>query len=141
MRTEKEKMLAGELYETWDAELTNDRQQAKKLCFALNQTCPTEKPARQVILNQLLRQETDAWVESPFNCDFGYNITVGKGFYANHGCTILDCAPVTFGDNCLLAPSVVIATPGHPLDPIERASGMEFAKPITIGHNVCWAPM
>ena len=136
MKTEKEKMLAGEMYETWDATLTHDRQQAKKLCFALNQTCPTDKPARQAIINQLLQQDTDAWIESPFNCDFGYNLKVGKGFYANHGCTILDCAPVTIGDNCLLAPSVVIATPGHPLDPIARATGMEFAHAITIGHNV-----
>lgn len=136
MLTEKEKMLSGEMYETWDEQLINERQQAKRLCFALNQTCPTDKVTRQSLINELLGKETDAWIESPFNCDFGYNLKVGKGFFANHGCTLLDCAPITIGDHCLLAPGVVIATPGHPLDPTERASGMEFAKAITIGNNV-----
>ncbi|PSW22068.1 sugar O-acetyltransferase [Photobacterium sanctipauli] len=134
--TEKEKMISGQVYQAWDEELVNERQKAKKLCFALNQTCPTEQEARQAIINDLLERESDAWIESPFNCDYGYNIKAGKGFYANHGCTILDCAPITIGDNCLLAPGVVIATAGHPLDPVERASGDEFAYAITIGNDV-----
>ncbi|PSW16494.1 galactoside O-acetyltransferase [Photobacterium rosenbergii] len=134
--TEKQKMITGEMYQAWDEELVADRQKAKKLCFALNQTCPTDKDARQALINELLAKETDAWIESPFNCDYGYNLKVGKGFYANHGCTILDCAPINIGDNCLLAPGVVIATAGHPLDPVERASGEEFAKEITIGNDV-----
>ncbi|WP_299017897.1 sugar O-acetyltransferase [uncultured Photobacterium sp.] len=133
---EKEKMLSGLMYQSWDTELIEERLNAKKLCFKINQTCPTEKELRQTLINELLGQETDAWIESPFNCDYGYNIKVGKGFYANHGCTILDCAPITIGDNCLLAPGVVIATAGHPLDPVERATGEEFAKPITIGNDV-----
>ncbi|MBY5944378.1 sugar O-acetyltransferase [Photobacterium rosenbergii] len=134
--TEKQKMITGEMYQAWDEELVADRQKAKKLCFALNQTCPTDKDARQALINELLAKETDAWIESPFNCDYGYNLKVGNGFYANHGCTILDCAPINIGDNCLLAPGVVIATAGHPLDPVERASGEEFAKEITIGNDV-----
>ncbi|ELR66665.1 Maltose O-acetyltransferase [Photobacterium marinum] len=134
--TEKEKMLSGQMYQAWDAELKDERLKAKRLCFKINQICPTESAQRQSLINELLGQESDAWIESPFNCDYGYNIKVGKGFYANHGCTILDCAPITIGDNCLLAPGVVIATAGHPLDPVERASGEEFAKAITIGHDV-----
>ena len=134
--TEKQKMLSGEMYQAWDPELVAERQRAKQLCFVLSQTCPTDKEARQALINTLLGKESDAWLESPFNCDYGYNLKVGKGFYANHGCTILDCAPITVGDNCLLAPGVVIATAGHPLDPVERASGEEFAKAITIGNDV-----
>ncbi|MGR5063895.1 sugar O-acetyltransferase [Photobacterium sp. DNB22_13_2] len=134
--TEKQKMISGEMYQAWDEELVAERQKAKKLCFALNQTCPTEEATRKALIHELLGKETDAWLESPFNCDYGYNLKVGKRFYANHGCTILDCAPINIGDNCLLAPGVVIATAGHPLDPVERASGEEFAKEITIGSDV-----
>lgn len=134
--TEKEKMIAGFTYQAWDAELTTERQTAKALCFQLNQTCPTQKKKRTAIIQQLLNSGDDAWVESPFNCDYGYNIQTGTGFYANHGCTILDGAPITIGNNCLLAPGVVISTAGHPLDPTERAAGDEFAKAITIGNDV-----
>ncbi len=134
--TEKEKMLAGLVFKPFEPELVAERQRAKRLCFQLNQTCPTEKRKRRAIVKQLIDGQGSAWVESPFNCDYGYNIKAGKGFYANHGCTILDCAPVVFGDNCLLAPGVVISTAGHPLDPVDRASGDEFAKAITIGHDV-----
>ncbi|KMV31700.1 sugar O-acetyltransferase [Photobacterium swingsii] len=141
MKTEKEKMLTGDIYQAFEPELVAERERAKAICFTLNQTCPTDREGRQTLIHQLLALEetveTDAWIESPFNCDYGYNIKVGKGFYANHGCTILDGAPVTFGDDCLLAPSVVIATAGHPLNPTERASGDEFAKAITIG-NCVW---
>ncbi|MDO6498347.1 sugar O-acetyltransferase [Photobacterium sanguinicancri] len=134
--TEKEKMLTGEIYQAFDKQLVAERDRAKAICFQLNQTCPTQRENRQLLINALLDQESDAWIESPFNCDYGYNIEVGKGFYANHGCTILDGAPVTFGDNCLLAPSVVIATAGHPLDSVERAKGDEYAKAITVGNDV-----
>ncbi|MGF1693276.1 sugar O-acetyltransferase [Photobacterium kagoshimensis] len=134
--TEKEKMLAGEIYQAFDEQLVVERDRAKAICFQLNQTCPTERERRQLLINTLLDRASDAWIESPFNCDYGYNIKVGKGFYVNHGCTILDGAPVVFGDNCLLAPGVVIATAGHPLDPVERASGDEFAKAITVGNDV-----
>nr|WP_086939501.1 sugar O-acetyltransferase [Thaumasiovibrio occultus] len=137
MRTEKQKMLAGEIYQTWDNELKQERDNAKKLCFALNNTCPTEREQRSAILAQLMGvAETDAHIESPFNCDFGYNLKLGKAFYANHNCTILDCAPIVVGDNCLLAPGVVIAAAAHPLEPTSRAAGDEFAKAITIGNNV-----
>ena len=137
MQTEKEKMLSCQIYQTWDETLSQERDAAKKLCHQLNQTCPTERKARQEIVAKLFNvEQTDAHLESPFCCDFGYNIKTGKAFYANHGCTILDCAPVTIGDNCLLAPSVVIATATHPIDPVLRANGDEAAYSITIGDNV-----
>jgi len=136
MKTEKQKMLAEEMYFPFDEELTRDRERAKALCFKLNQTCPTQRSVRAEVIRQLFSTSTDAWIESPFHCDYGYNISFGKGFYINHGCTLLDAAKISFGDNCLLAPNVVISTAGHPLDPIERASGFEFAKAITIGNDV-----
>ena len=134
--TEKQKMRAGLAYISWDEELTQDRNIAKALCFKITQTCPTDRAGHRALLSRIVGYETDAWVEPPFYCDYGYNITLGKKFYSNHGCVILDCAPVTIGDNCLLGPNVVIAAPGHPLDPIARARGDEYAKAITIGNNV-----
>jgi len=134
--TEKQKMISGLPYQAWDEQLTADRNDAKKLCFQLNQTCPTDKQTRQTLINDLLGKVSDAHIESPFYCDYGYNLKVGKGFYVNHGCTLLDGAPITIGDNCLLAPGVVISTAGHPLDPIKRAAGDEFAKAICIGNDV-----
>jgi len=134
--SEKQKMISGLPYQAWDEQLTAERKHAKKLCFQLNQTCPTDNTTRQTFINTLLGKVSDAHIESPFYCDYGYNLKVGNGFYANHGCTLLDAAPITIGDNCLLAPGVVISTAGHPLDPIERATGVEFANAISIGNDV-----
>lgn len=136
MKTEKQKMLAAEMYYPFDEELTNERQAAKALCFQLNQICPTQTHERAKIIQQLFAMPSAAWIESPFNCDYGYNISYGEGFYVNHGCTFLDAAKISFGKHCLLAPHVVISTAGHPLDPQERASGLEFAQPITVGDHV-----
>ncbi|QUM78543.1 sugar O-acetyltransferase [Moritella sp. 24] len=126
-------MLNGDLHLAFDAELTAMRGRAKDLCFKLNQT--NDKSEREIIIKALL-SSTSAHLESPFNCDYGIHISVGADFYANHGCTILDGAKVTIGDNCLLAPHVVISTVNHPLDVDLRVKGYEIAKPITIGHNV-----
>jgi maltose O-acetyltransferase len=86
-------------------------------------------------VNDLLRVD-DAWVESPFHVDYGIHLQVGSNFYANHGCTILDCNRIQLGKNCLLAPHVCISAATHPLDPTLRASGAEYTAPITIGDNV-----
>ena len=131
--TELEKMLNGELHLAFDTELMVMRDSAKGLCFKLNQT--NDKSERESIINELLGSAS-AHLESPFNCDYGTHISVGTQFYANHGCTILDGAKVTIGDNCLLAPHVVISTVNHPLDVDLRVKGYEIAKPIYIGHNV-----
>jgi maltose O-acetyltransferase len=135
-RTEKVKMLAGEPYDAWDPELTEERNRAKNLCYELNQTSPLNIERRKKLAAQIIGRD-DAILESPFHCDYGYNLKVGKGFYANHGCTILDCNLITIGDNCLLAPHVVISAATHPLDAEARAAGVEFTAPISLGNN-CW---
>jgi maltose O-acetyltransferase len=123
-KTEKEKMFAGE------------RQTAKQLCFQYNQLSPIQQSEeRKQILQQLLRVD-HAWIESPFHVDYGLYLHVGKNFYANHGCTILDCNRIIIGNNCLLAPHVCISAATHPLEVERRAKGEEFAAPITIGDNV-----
>ncbi|MCU0351509.1 MAG: sugar O-acetyltransferase [Flavobacterium sp.] len=129
-------MLAGELYDAFDAELLGERQAAKELCFQFNSKSPvSQKEDRKTILQQLLQVE-DAWIESPFHVDYGLHCKVGKKFYANHGCTILDCNVVTIGDNCMLAPHVCISAATHPLEVERRARGEEFTAPVTIGDNV-----
>lgn len=128
-------MLAGELYQAFDDELVMERQRAKQLCYEFNQLPPQDMDQRKACLHRLLRV-SDAWVESPFNVDYGYNIQVGRNFYANHGCTILDCNAVIIGDGCLLGPNVCISAASHPLEAELRTSGLELTAPIKIGHNV-----
>lgn len=135
-KTEKEKMLAGELYKAFDPELVAERQRAKDLCFQFNATPPTDKTKRDEIIKDLLNLD-DAWIESTFNVDYGIHCRIGKKFYANHNCTILDCNKVVIGDRCMLGPGVCISAATHPLDPERRGAGDEYTAPITIG-NDCW---
>ncbi|SHH31210.1 sugar O-acetyltransferase [Ferrimonas marina] len=136
MSEQWQKMVSGQNYQPWDAELTAKRQQAKVICHRFNQTCPSEESQRRALLAQLLGQESDAHIEAPFHCDYGSNLKLGKRFYANHGCTLLDPAAIVIGDDVLLAPGVVIATATHPIDPERRAAGEESAQAITIGNRV-----
>lgn len=133
-RSEKEKMLAGELYFASDSELVNERRRAKALCNRYNQQQVMDLDADA--LQQLFGYPTDAYLEPPFFCDYGYNIRLGRNVYANHNLVVLDGAPVAIGDNVYIGPNVVISTAGHPVDPVVRTSGLEFAKPIAIGNNV-----
>ncbi|WP_105901325.1 sugar O-acetyltransferase [Vibrio gangliei] len=135
-KTEKQKMLAGELFLPSDDELAKERDRTKKLCFQLNQTCPTEIQKRQDIAKAIVGESNGLYFESPFNCDYGYNIKAKDNLYINHGCTILDAGEVKIGRNCLIAPGVVIATVNHPLEASVRSSGLEYARPITIGDDV-----
>ncbi len=116
------------------------RKRAKALCHEYNHCHPDQKGKRQQILSNLLNSVNKAVIETNFNCDYGYNISLGKSFYANHHCTILDAAPVTIGDNVMFGPSVNLTTTSHPLDRETRASGLEFARPIVIHDNV-WLGM
>lgn len=136
MSEEKRKMIAGELYRPQDPELKADRLRARQRLHAFNHSEPEETALRKQLLAELLGEGEDAWFEPPFRCDYGYNIVVGEAFYANFDCVILDVCPVHIGDNCMLAPGVHIYTATHPLDPVERNSGLEFGKPVTIGDNV-----
>lgn len=142
-KTEKEKMLAGEFYDAFDPVLLQERQHAKELCFQFNQISPLEKEKRKEIIQKLIfRNERNeaigetAWIESPFHVDYGLHLEVGENFYANHGCTILDCNKIRIGKGCLLAPHVCISAATHPIDPTLRAAGAELTAPITIGDNV-----
>ncbi|MCE7039048.1 sugar O-acetyltransferase [Dyadobacter sp. CY312] len=135
--TEKEKMLSGALYLAFDPELFEERQIAMDLLYEFNHLHPRKAEERKQNLKKLFGSVGEnCWVEQRFHCDYGYNIRVGDNFYANVGCTILDCAPVTIGDNVLLAPGVSLYTAGHPTDTVQRISGLEYAYPISIGNNV-----
>lgn len=135
--TEKQKMLAGELYRGYDPELVAERQNARRLTRLYNSTTEQETQRRVQILRELFGTVGSSIdIEPPFYCDYGYNIHAGDGFYMNFGCVILDCCPVHIGNNVLCAPSVQIYTATHPTDPEVRLSGQEFAAPVRIGNNV-----
>ncbi|UFP96239.1 sugar O-acetyltransferase [Gloeobacter morelensis] len=137
MRSEKQKMLAGELYRASAPELVALRVRARGLVDLYNATAATQGEQRRLLLSELfgsLGQSVE--IESPFFCDYGSQIHVGEGFYLNTGCVILDCAAVTIGAHVLIAPGVHIYTATHPTDPAVRRSGLELALPVTIGDNV-----
>ncbi len=109
----------------------------KDKCFAYNKLNPNDKDAQAKILHELLGgMGSDTIITPPFWCDYGYNITVGDSFYANHGLIITDGAKVTFGDNVFIAPDCCFTTAEHAIDPEMRKRGVEIAKPITVGNNV-----
>ncbi|WP_053219977.1 sugar O-acetyltransferase [Virgibacillus senegalensis] len=137
MKSEREKMINGELYNAGDPQLVSDRNNARRLTRLFNQTIETEDEQKREILKELFGTTGESFfVEPVFRCDYGYNIHVGERFYANFDCTILDVCEVRIGDDCLLAPGVHIYTASHPLDAKIRKSGAEFGKPVTIGNNV-----
>lgn len=136
--SEKDKMLAGELYNAdYDEELINLRMEAKELCFKYNALSPKDSEKRKEILEELFKSSLDrCCIEPNFYCDYGFNIRVGKNFYANHNLVILDANKVSFGDNVFIGPNCGFYTSGHPLDYETRNKLLEYAKPITIGDNV-----
>lgn len=135
--TEKEKMLAGEIYDACNPELLEELNAVKVLCQQYNQLLPTDFAARNQMLQQMLGQaDADTFINQPFYCDYGKQIRVGKRFFANFCLTILDEALVTFGDDCFVGPNVSIYTACHSTNPVERNTRQEWAKPVTIGNNV-----
>jgi maltose O-acetyltransferase len=137
MQTEKEKILAGELYNAADPIIVKERTNARRLTRLFNQTEETEEKRRTELLKELLRSTGEKfYIEPVFRCDYGYNIKVGENFYANFDCVILDVCEVKIGDNYFMAPGVHIYTAGHPLHPEERNAGPELGKPVTIGDSV-----
>lgn len=134
---ERKKMLEGELYIAWGDDIVNDRKRARRLIKEFNSTDPEDKRLAHSVLEQLFGKLGEyAHIEPTFRCSYGYNISVGENFYASYNCIILDQAPVTIGDNCILSPQVGIYTIGYPLDVQKRVAGYQYAKPITIGDNV-----
>ena len=135
--TEKEKMLAGEVYDACNADLVEELNAVKVKCQQYNNLLPTDFAARNAMLVEMLGQaDKDTFINQPFYCDYGKQIRVGKRFFANFGLMILDEAPVTIGDDCFVGPGVHIYTACHCTNPTERATRREWAEPVTIGDNV-----
>ena len=136
-KSEKEKMLSGEMYDASDPELVEDRIQARDLLLQYNNTSERNEVERSDILRRLISKGGEGlFLQAPFYCDYGSNITTGKNVYFNFNCTVLDVAPVSIGNNSIFGPGVQILTATHPMNARERESGIEFAKPISIGDNV-----
>lgn len=138
MKTEKEKMLSGELYAAFDEELVQERIRAKKLLYRLNVTeyLVTEN-TRSILAELIPNTGKNFYIEPPFHCDYGYNIHCGDQVYFNVNCVVLDSMKVTIGSNVLFAPGVQLYTATHPIDAVVRRTLLELAKSITIG-NDCW---
>lgn len=137
LQTEKQRMLAGELYVAADPELVAERKRARRLARLYNQTTEEQTSERESLLRELLGSAGSRLeIEPPFRCDYGSNIHAGDGLYMNFDCVILDCAPVRIGNNVACGPGVHIYAATHPLEAEERIKGPELAKPVTIGNNV-----
>ncbi len=136
--TEKEKMLRGELYDAnYDAALIAERKACKTKLHKINMLSPDDDEKRYELFPQLIGSHKRSFIiDSPFHCDYGYNIELGENFYMNVNCVILDGAKVTFGDNVFVAPGCGFYTAGHPLDVARRNAGIEYARPISVGNNV-----
>ncbi|MEY9094266.1 sugar O-acetyltransferase [Paenibacillus sp. RC84] len=135
--TEKQKMLAGKPYKAFGEELLLERQHAKEVLFDYNALRPGEVEKRNELLRALIgRTGKVFFIEPPFRCDYGYNISLGENFYANYNLTMLDCNRVTIGNNVLIGPNVSVFTAGHAIHPEPRANEVEYALPISIGDNV-----
>lgn len=136
-KTEKQKMLAGELYLAEDPELAGESKRASRLLRRYNSTTEEQQEQRQEILQELFGKIGDkVSILPPFHCDYGSNIFAGDKLFMNYGCVILDCNIVHIGENVLCAPYVQIYTAYHPTEPEIRLSGRELAAPINIGNNV-----
>ena len=136
-RSQRERMLAGELYEAWDPDLLRRRARARDLTARYNATRQDEADLRASVLHELLgRCGQRVWIEPPFYCDYGENIELNDGVYLNFGCVMLDCALIRLGRNVLAGPYVQFYASFHPLDARERIKGPELAAPITVGDNV-----
>ena len=137
MKSEKEKMLAGENYSAADKELIKERIHAKKLLHKINVTeYWMNKSTRKLIAELLSNSKNVVHIEPPFHCDYGYNIECGENVFFNVNCVVLDSMKVTIGSNVLFGPGVHIYTASHPLNKLERQN-TEITKPVTIGDD-CW---
>lgn len=135
---EWEKGQKGYLYNAnYDPQILENRMKCDELCYEYNHLRPSEYEKRTELLHKILGEiKGDIVITQPFWCDYGTNISVGKNFYTNHNVTILDGAPVKFGDNVFIAPNCTFSTAGHPLDAAQRNEGLEIALPITVGDDV-----
>lgn len=138
MRSQRERMLSGELYDADDPDLVADRRACRRLLDRYNSTGADEDHARQLLLRQLLGSLGDGSVILPrFVCDYGAQIFVGARTFVNYDAILLDCAPISIGDHVSIGPRVQLLTPLHPVDDHDaRRQGWESASPITVCDNV-----
>jgi maltose O-acetyltransferase len=137
MRTEKEKMLAGELYDAGAPELQADLAATHRWLVRYNAALDASAADRRELLLECLAAVGDgAVIRPPFHCDYGFNIRLGAGVFLNFNCVILDVVAVSIGDKTQIGPAVQILAADHPRDPAERTAGLEFGRPIRIGRNV-----
>jgi maltose O-acetyltransferase len=135
-RSEREKMLAGELYDPLDPELVRARERARALCQALNATREADQAERRRIVTELFAAGGDnVWMQPPFFCDYGSNIFLGQRVFFNFNCVVLDVCRVTVGDFTLFGPAVQVYTATHPMNAALRRK-QEFARPIEVGSDV-----
>lgn len=137
MATEREKMVSGELYDPLDPQLVDERRRARLLCKALNDS-PEDAPIERArVLRELIPNAgPNLWLQPPFYCDYGTNITAGANVFFNFNCVVLDVAPVTIGSHVLCGPAVQLYTATHPLSALERRKGLEGGAPIWIEDDV-----
>ena len=135
MRSEKQKMLAGELYCASDAELQADQAATRAWLARYNRTQSPDE-CRGLLIERLRDVGQRAQIRPPFFCDYGYNITLGADVFINYNCVILDVVDVVIGDRTQIGPAVQIYAADHPRDAEQRNSGLEFGRRIEIGRNV-----
>lgn len=139
---EKERMLAGFPYRPSDKQLCDDRFNARILVKKFNELEVDDAKGRQEVMDKLFHPACHGkklFLEAPIRVDYGYNLTFGNNLQVNFDCVFLDCAPITIGDNCLMAPGVHIYAATHPVDPKHRKDDDEYyelAYPVKIGNNV-----
>ena len=135
--SEKERMLAGELYVAADPELGEANMRKRRLVHEINTMPYDQLDERMKLFHELFAELGEgSFVEAPFNCDYGSNTRIGRNFYANMDCIFLDVAPITIGDNVFFGPRIGLYTPYHPIDAEVRNAQMEGGLPITIGSDV-----
>lgn len=133
--TNRERRDAGMAYIS-DDRVLEEQAVCRRILQRLNFMDRSDFEGIKETVKELLGKSEEAFINPPFYCDYGTHIEVGKNFFANYNCTILDVAKVKIGDNCQMAPGAAIYTAGHPVHPVTRNSGYEFGKEVTIGDNV-----
>jgi len=119
-----------------DESVYEEQKRARILTQKLNTMDRSDYEGITKVIQELLQTEETPFINPPFYCDYGNHIKVGKNFFCNYNCTMLDVGRITFGDNCLLAPNVAIYTAGHPIHPDSRNSLYEYGIDVTVGDNV-----
>lgn len=136
MASQRDKMLAGELYDALDAELVAMRRRARDLCQELNASAESDVERRRALVIDLIGEGGESvWLQPPFYCDYGSNIRLGKRVFFNFNCIVLDVCEVRVGDFAQIGSGVQILTPLHPMDAMSRR-GQEYGKPVEIGSDV-----